>query len=348
MTTSITRDLLHALPKAELHVHLDGSLRPETMLELAAQYNKPMPAANPEALRDYMHVKDARNLVEYLERFDITLSVMQRGEALERIAYELAEDLAAENVRYAEVRYSPILNTREGLPLTEAVDAPLRGLKRAEADFGIRTGLIICGIRNMDPATSRDLADLTVAYKDRGVVAFDLAGAEYNYPAKKHKDAFFTVINKNMAATIHAGEAYGAESIHQALHYCKAHRIGHGTRLFEDPDLMQYVKDFRVPIEICLTSNVQTRAVPSFDAHPLRLYYDQGIVLSLNTDNRLMSATTVTEEYWRAHQHLDFTWSELVDIALMGFQSAFLHYEEKEALISRVRVEIQEMEGSAA
>jgi adenosine deaminase len=193
----------------------------------------------------------------------------------------------------------------------------------------------------MEPETSRDLADLTVAYKDRGVVAFDLAGAEYNYPAKKHKEAFFMVINKNMAATIHAGEAYGPESIHQALHYCKAHRIGHGTRLFEDPDLMQYVNDFRVPIEICLTSNVQTRAVPSFAEHPLRRYYDAGLVLSLNTDNRLMSATTVTEEYWRAHQHLDFSWEELVDIAQMGFQSAFMHRGEKEAMMEKVREEIQ-------
>jgi adenosine deaminase len=172
-------------------------------------------------------------------------------------------------------------------------------------------------------------------------VAFDLAGAEYNYPAKKHKEAFFMVINKNMAATIHAGEAYGPESIHQALHYCKAHRIGHGTRLFEDPDLMQYVNDFRVPIEICLTSNVQTRAVPSFAEHPLRRYYDAGLVLSLNTDNRLMSATTVTEEYWRAHQHLDFSWEELVDIAQMGFQSAFMHRGEKEAMMEKVREEIQ-------
>jgi adenosine deaminase len=344
---TVTRELLHRLPKAELHVHLDGSLRPETMLELAGKYGKRMPESDPERLRDYMHVKDARNLVEYLERFEITLSVMQTAESLERIAYELAEDLAAENVRYAEIRYSPILNTRDGLPLTEAVEAPLRGLKRAEKEFEIRTALIICGIRNMDPATSRDLADLTVAYKDRGVVAFDLAGAEYNYPAKKHKDAFFTVINKNMAATIHAGEAYGPESIHQALHYCKAHRIGHGTRLFEDPDLMQYVKDFRVPIEICLTSNVQTRAVRSFEEHPVRLYYDEGIVLSLNTDNRLMSATTVTEEYWRAHQHLGFTWEELTEIALMSFGSAFLHFEEKRQLMQEVREEIQELERGA-
>ena len=345
--TIVTRELLHRLPKAELHVHLDGSLRPETMLELAAEYDKPMPADTPEALADYMHVQDARNLVDYLARFDTTLSIMQTAEALERIAYELAEDLAKENVRYAEIRYSPILNIREGLPLTETVDAPLRGLKRAEEEFGIRTGVIICGIRNMDPATSRDLADLTVAYKNRGVVAFDLAGAEYNYPAKKHKDAFYTVINKNMAATIHAGEAYGSESIHQALHYCHADRIGHGTRLFEDRDLMDYVRDFRIPIEICLTSNVQTRAVASFAEHPLRQYFDEGIHLSLNTDNRLMSATTVSEEYWRAHEHLGFSWRELVKIALMSFDSAFLSWSEKQTLIAEVRAEIAALEAEA-
>jgi adenosine deaminase len=341
-----TLDRLHLkqLPKAELHVHLDGSLRPETLLELAAEYGRRMPRTDPDELRDYMHVTDARNLVDYLERFEVTLSVMQTAEALERVAYELAEDLAHENVRYAEVRYSPILLTREGLPLTEAVDAPLRGLRRAQEELGIRTALIICGIRNMDPATSRDLADLTVAYKNRGVVAFDLAGAEYNYPAKKHKDAFFTVINKNMAATIHAGEAYGAESIHQALHYCRAHRIGHGTRLFEDRELMEYVRDFRIPIEICLTSNVQTRAVAGFEAHPLRMYFDAGLVLSLNTDNRLMSATTVTEEYWRAHQYLGFSWDDLVEISLMSFDSAFLAWEEKQQLIAAVKEEIRGIE----
>jgi adenosine deaminase len=344
----MTREMLHRLPKAELHVHLDGSLRPETMLELAAEYGKPMPAKDADSLCDYMHVKDARNLVEYLERFEVTLSVMQTGEALERIAYELAEDLAKENVSYAEIRFSPILNSREGLPLTETVEAPLRGLRRAKQEFGIRSNIIICGIRNMDPATSRDLADLTVAYKNRGVVAFDLAGAEYNYPAKKHKDAFYTVINKNMAATIHAGEAYGAESIHQALHYCQANRIGHGTRLFEDPDLMRYIADFRIPVEVCLNSNVQTRAVPSFEEHPLRMYYDAGLVLSLNTDNRLMSATTVTEEYWRAHQYQGFTFDELASISLMSFDSAFLPWQEKQELIRAVKQEMREVRAGAA
>jgi adenosine deaminase len=152
------------------------------------------------------------------------------------------------------------------------------------------------------------------------------------------------VINKNMAATIHAGEAYGPESIHQALHYCRAHRIGHGTRLFEDPDLMRFVNDTRVPIEICLTSNVQTHAVESFEAHPLRRYFDYGLVLSLNTDNRLMSATTVTEEYWRAHQYQGFTWEELVHVSLMGFQSAFMHRPHKLEMLARVKDEIAALE----
>ncbi len=344
--THLDRELLRRLPKTDLHVHLDGSVRPETLLELGAAYGVPMPRDEPEALREFMHVRDARNLEDYLARFDTTLSVMQTADALERIAYELAEDAAAENVRYMEVRYSPILNVREGLSLEETVAAPLRGLARAEAEFEIRTGIILCGIRNMSPGTSSELADLTVAFKNRGVVAFDLAGAEYNYPAKRHRDAFYRVINANMAATIHAGEAYGPESIHQALHYCNANRIGHGTRLFEDPELMRYVNDFRVPLEICLTSNVQTRAVASFEEHPLRLYYDAGLVVTLNTDNRLMSATTVTEEYWRAHRHLGFTLGELCDIAVMGFESAFLPHRDKGALVAEVRDEIAAITGT--
>ena len=268
---------------------------------------------------------------------------MQHSDALERIAYELCEDAAAENVRYMEIRYSPILLTRKGLPLPETVDAPLRGIARARSEFGIDSSLIICGIRNMEPDVSRDLADLTVAYKNRGVVAFDLAGAEYNYPAKKHKNAFYTVLNANMSATIHAGEAYGAESIHQALHYCGAHRIGHGTRLFEDPDLMGYVNDHRVPLEICLTSNVQTQVVKDFSSQPLRLYYDEGLVVSLHTDNRLMSRTTVTEEHFRAWKHLGFTLEELGDMVLNGFRSAFLHHAEKDALLAQVEPEIRRL-----
>ncbi|MDX1744463.1 MAG: hypothetical protein R3324_00880, partial [Halobacteriales archaeon] len=156
-------------------------------------------------------------------------------------------------------------------------------------------------------------------------------------------EAFYRVGNANIAATIHAGEAFGPESIHQALHYNNANRIGHGTRLYEDPDLMQYVADFRIPLEICLTSNVQTRVVKDFAEHPVRLYYDEGIVVTLNTDNRLMSATTVTEEFWRAHRHLGFTWEELAEIARYGFESAFLPYQEKRKLVAEVEEQITEL-----
>jgi adenosine deaminase len=339
----VTRELLARLPKTDLHVHLDGSLRPETMIELARAYGKPLPSEDPEALRDFMHVQDARNLVDYLERFDITLSIMQTAESLERIAYEMAEDAARENVRYMEVRYSPVLHTREGLTLDEAVEAPLRGLLRAEKEFGIRTGLMICAIRHLSPETSLELAELAVKYKGRGVVAFDLAGGEAANPAREHRAAFDLVAWHNLPITVHAGEAAGAESIAQAIHLCHARRIGHGTRLYEDADLMQYVNDFRIPLEINLTSNVQTRAVAHADEHPVRLYYDEGLMVTLNTDNRLMSATTVTEEYWRAHEALGFDWDELCDIALMGFESAFLPFQEKVALLEEVAAEIERL-----
>ncbi|MBI4542913.1 MAG: adenosine deaminase [Gemmatimonadetes bacterium] len=336
----LTRELLRKLPKAELHVHLDGSLRPQTLVDLARDQNVELPTTDVAALARYMHVADARNLMDYLQRFDVTLSVLQTPEAMERAAYELVADSAAENVRYMEIRYSPILSTRRGMPLTEAVEAPLRGMRRAEAEFGVKTGLIICGIRNMSPETSLELANLTVAYKGHGVIAFDLAGAEYNFPAKKHKEAFYTVIDHNVATTVHAGEAYGAESIAQALHYCHADRIGHGTRLFENPDLEQYVNDRRVPLEICITSNVQTRVVPSVEEHPVRRYFDLGLVVCINTDNRLMSNTTVTDELWLAHTKLGFSREEIDRLVLHGFESAFLPLREREALVARARREL--------
>ena len=336
--------MLRKLPKAELHVHLDGSLRLSTLLELAKQQGVKLPTTDPKALARYMHVTDARNLVDYLARFEVTLSVLQTPDALERATYELIADGAAENVRYMEIRYSPILNTRGGMPLTEAVEAPLRGMKRAEQEFGVKAALIICGIRNMSPETSLELANLTVAYKGRGVVAFDLAGAEYNFPAKKHKEAFYMVIDHHMATTVHAGEAYGAESIAQALHYCHADRIGHGTRLYENPELEQYVLDRRVPLEICITSNLQTHAVPSLESHPLRRYFDLGIVACINTDNRLMSATTVTDELWLAHSKLQFTREEIDLLILHGFASAFVPFREREAMVARVKAELEQIE----
>jgi adenosine deaminase len=291
-------------------------------------------------------VDDAANLVDYLARFEITLALMQSADVLERIAYELAEDAARENVRYLEVRFSPVLNTRAGLTLEAVLDAVLRGLRRAEQDFDIVTGVIVCALRHLAAETSLALARLTVAYKNRGVVAFDLAGPEEDHPPKRHLPAFELAADANMAITIHAGEAFGPRSIHQALHRCHARRIGHGTHLGDDADLLAFVRDFHIPIEICLTSNVQTRAVRSFAAHPLRRFYDEGIVLSLCTDNRLMSATTVTDEYRHAHEQLGFTWHELCELAVSGFEAAFLPEPRRRDLVREVREEISRVPGS--
>lgn len=337
----VSRDLLHRLPKTDLHVHLDGSLRAETLIELAREYRQPLPAGDPESLREHMYVRDARNLVDYLARFDITLSVLQTADALDRVAYELAEDAACENVRYMEVRYSPVLSTREGLGLHEVVEATLQGLRRAAHDFGIRTNVIICALRQMSPETSVELARVAADFKDRGVVAFDLAGPEYDHPPKKHEAAFRVAAHANLGVTVHAGEAFGPGSIRQALHDCGANRIGHGTRLYEDTELMRYVNDFRIPLEVCLTSNVQTRVVDSLATHPARNYLDSGLVVTLNSDNRLMSATTVTDEYLHAHQHLGFGWNELTAIARNGFESAFLPWPEKREVVAKVDAELR-------
>lgn len=337
---AIDRELLRRLPKAELHCHLDGSVRPGTLLELGAEYGVAMPRGDVKALRDYMLVRDARNLEQYLERFAVTLSVMQTEAALERIAYELAIDAAEDGVRYIEVRYAPVLNVRGGLDLGAAVEAPLRGLARAERERGVVGRVIVSGIRSMAPEVSLELAKLAVAYRKRGVVGFDLAGGEIGNPASAHAAAFFHARSHDLACTCHAGEGDGADSVRQAVHVCAVHRLGHATRLIEDESLTDYVNDRRIALEICLTSNVQTRVARSYEAHPFRAYFDRGLNVVLNTDNRLMSGVTLTDEYAHAARHLDFTLDELCTVALNGFESAFLPYEERRAMIAQVREEM--------
>jgi len=342
---TVTRELLRRLPKAELHCHLDGSLRPATMLELAREYDRPMPATDAESLREYMTVSDAKNLEDYLERFAVTLSVMQTELALERIAFELAEDAWRDGVRYIEVRYAPVLNVREGLSLEQAVEAPLRGLARAQAEHGIIGRLIICAIRNMAPSVSQELAELAVAYRHRGVVGFDLAGGEVGNPAKAHARAFEYARMHDLACTCHAGEGDGAESVREAVHVCGAHRLGHATRLIEDTSLTDYCNDRRIPLEICLTSNVQTRAAESYAAHPFREYFDRGLNVVLNTDNRLMSGVTLTDEYVHAANSLGFTFAELSRVALNGFESCFLPHEERAKLVAAAEADIRALGG---
>jgi adenosine deaminase len=346
MPLSIFSNKLRELPKAELHCHLDGSVRPATLLELAREHRIVMPKNTAEELAEFMRVDDAESLEDYLRLFDITVSVMQTEEALERVAYELAEDAADDGVRYIEVRNAPILNVVKGLTLVQAVEAPLRGLRRAEKDFGIIGRFIVIALRQFPAEHSLEMAKLAVEFKDDGVVAFDLAGGEKGNSASVHAAAFRYAREHNLGVTVHAGEGDGPESVRQAVHLCGANRIGHGTRLIEDPDLTQYVNDRRIALEVCLTSNVQTKVAESYATHPFREYFDRGLNVTLNTDNRLMSATTLTDEYVYAAEHLGFTIDELAGVALNGFESAFLPWEERLMLIEEASDKIEQMLGS--
>jgi len=337
----LTQRVVQRLPKTDIHCHLDGCLRPRTMLELAEEQGVRLPTTNIVRLTRMLQAgRRTRSLGDYLRIFDLTLSVMQRREALYRVAFELAEDAAAENIRHLEVRYSPVLHRKRRLGWEDIVDPVIAGLRDAGSRHNMTTGVIICGIRSMDPKVSMTLAELAVAYKGRGVLAFDLAGQEKDYPAKAHRAAFELILKNNINSTVHAGEAFGPASIAQALHYCGAHRIGHGTRLREDPDLMRYVNDHRIPLEVCLSSNVQTHAVRSMPEHPFGYYFRQGLRVTLNTDSRLVSATTVSQEFALAARAFRLSPYEIKRIVIMGFKSSFLPYAQKARVLRDVNLEI--------
>jgi adenosine deaminase len=276
MTKPLSRDLVVRAPKVLLHEHLDGGLRPQTLVELAREcgYGE-LPTKEPQALAEWFARGAARgSLPLYLEGFRHTIALMQTAQALERVAFEFVEDMAQDGVVYAEVRFAPHFHTQGGLGLDGVMESVTRGLQRGMAQYPVRVGLIVCAMRNLSSMLSMQMAELAVAWRSRGCVGFDLAGEEAGHPAKHHIDAFQLAKRMNFSITIHAGESFGPESIWQALQYCGAHRIGHGTRLIEDMvihegrvlsmgPLAQYVLDHRVPIEICLSSNIHTGAAPS-------------------------------------------------------------------------------------
>ena len=332
--------VLQALPKVLLHEHLDGVLRPTTVIELAraGDYNE-LPSEDPRALAHWFHRgANQGSLPKYLEGFAHTIAVMQTEEALERVAYEQAEDLSRDGVVYFETRFAPLFHTQKGLTHQQVVSAVLKGLERGRKDFGARSGLIICAMRNMD--VSLEMAELAVDFRGRGVIGFDLAGEEGGFPPKKHVEAFHYIQRQNFNITIHAGEGFGKESIWQAIQYCGAHRIGHGTRLIDDiavangkavklGDLAQYVLDKRIPLEICLISNVHTGAAPSLSEHPFKILYQERFRVTLNTDNRLMSDTTMTKEFVAAQETFGLTLDDFEKITINAMKSAFLPYDQR-------------------
>jgi adenosine deaminase len=337
-----TEEIIRKAPKVMLHDHLDGGLRTETIIDLAKKINyDKLPTEDPKELAEWFHRgANKGNLVEYLQGFEHTCAVMQTKENLERVAYEMMEDMKKDGVVYVETRFAPSLHLQQGLYFDDVMDAVLSGLEKGKEDFGVGYGLILCALRNM--TDSLEIAELAVNYRRKGVVGFDLAGEEGGYPPKKHIEAFQFIERENFNITIHAGEAFGKESIWQAIQYCGAHRIGHATRLSEDivydesgenivalGDLAQYVLDKRLPLEICLLSNVHTGAVDKLENHPFPKLYKKQFRVFLNTDDRLMSDTTLTKEYLIASQLFGITLEDIEKLNLNAMKSAFAHYDER-------------------
>ena len=339
----LTRELITRLPKAELHIHLDSCLRPETMLELARTAKFSLPVSDAESLRKFMRVDDAKNLEDYLRRFEFTIPLLQTPEAVEQVAYEMAEDAARDNVRYLEVRYCPHLSRTGGMTLDEVIEAELKGFERGERDFGVVCRVINCSLRHYDPALSVEIAAHSVKYRERGVVAFDLAGGESGRPPGAHKAAFDVAARGLLGITVHAGEAAGADSVAEAVHLCHANRIGHGTRLRENTPLLEYVRDRRILVECNITSNVQTRAVARAADHPVRQYFDAELNVTLCTDSWLMTGVSLSDEYWLAHTELGFTREEINQLICNGFSSAFLPWPERMTLVDEIRDELADL-----
>jgi adenosine deaminase len=339
-------DEIRAAPKALLHDHLDGGLRPATIVELAADPGHELPAADAAGLgRWFAEAAASGSLERYLETFVHPLAVMQTAPALRRVAAECAEDLAADGVVYAEVRFAPELHLERGLTLDQVVEAVLAGFRQGVAGSGnrIRIGVLLTAMRTA--ARSMEIAELAVRFRDAGVVGFDIAGREAGYPPTRHLDAFEYVKRENFHFTIHAGEAFGLPSIWQAIQWCGADRLGHGVRIVDDITvdgtgpprlgrLAAYVRDKRIPLELCPSSNVQTGAAASIAEHPIGLLQDLRFRVTVNTDNRLMSGTSMSREMALLVEAFSYGLPELQWFTVNAMKSAFIPFDERLAIIN--------------
>ena len=339
--------LIRRLPKVLLHEHLDGGLRPQTVIDLAAECRySALPTTNAAELGEWFHRgANKGSLPEYLEGFTHTCAVMQTRAAIERVAFEFIEDMHLDGVVYAEVRFAPCFHMARGLTPEAIVQAAVDGLTRGEEKYGVKWGLIVCAMRHR--TDSLEWAELAIDFRGRGTVGFDLAGEEAGYPPKRHVEAFNAIQRANFYSTLHAGEAFGVASIWQALQLCGAHRLGHATRLTDDMtivggrivklgSLAQYILDRRIPLEMCLSSNVHTGAVLSMAEHPFKLYYDRGFRVTLNTDDRLMSDTSMTKEFRIAVDEFGLGLPDLEKVTINAMKSAFLHFDARLRLIYEV------------
>ncbi len=346
MPTTLTPDAIRRAPKVLLHDHLDGGLRPATIIELAAERGYlALPSTDPFELAAWFRdAADSGSLERYLETFAHTVAVMQTTASLTRVAREAVEDLAEDGVVYAEIRWAPEQHTDSGLSLQEVVEAVLAGFRAGEAAAAergqrIRVGAIATAMRHA--ARSREIAELAVAFRDRGVVGFDIAGAEAGFPPTRHLDAFEYLRRENYHFTIHAGEGFGLPSIWEAIQWCGADRLGHGVRIVDDITaagtlgrLAQYVRDKRIPLEMCPSSNVQTGAAKSIGEHPIGTLRRLHFRVTVNTDNRLMSGTSMSRELTLLAEAFGYGWADLQWFTINAMKSAFLPFDERLDLIT--------------
>ena len=344
MPSPLTPETLRRAPKVLLHDHLDGGLRAGTVVDLADAAGYPdLPTRDPEELAGwFLGAAHSGSLVRYLETFGHTVPVMQSREALVRVAQEAAEDLAADGVVYAEIRFAPELHTEQGMDLDTVVQAVLEGFRRGPSSITVRC--LLTAMRHA--ARSQEIAELAVRYRDDGVVGFDIAGAEKGFPPTRHLDALDYVRQQNAHVTIHAGEAFGLPSIWEALQFCGADRLGHGVRIVDDISfadgvpqlgrLAAWVRDQRVPLEMCPTSNVHTGAAPSLAEHPIGLLRDLRFRVTVNTDNRLMSGCSMSSEMAALVDTFGWGWEDLRWLTINAMKSAFVHFDRRLSIIDEI------------
>ncbi|MGB3473811.1 MAG: adenosine deaminase [Mycobacterium sp.] len=352
MSTTVSLETIGHVPKALLHDHLDGGLRPATVVDIAGQVGYDgLPETDPDELATWFRTRShSGSLERYLEPFSHTVAVMQTPEALHRVARECVEDLAADAVVYAEVRFAPELHIEGGLSFDEVTDAVLAGFADGERDAAaagreITVRCLVTAMRHA--ALSREIAELAIRFRDKGVVGFDIAGAEAGYPPSRHLDAFEYMRDHNARFTIHAGEAFGLPSIHEAIAFCGADRLGHGVRITDDITvdddgsvrlgrLAAILRDKRVPLELCPSSNVQTGAVDSIAEHPFDLLARARLRVTINTDNRLMSDTTMSREMWVLAETFGYGWADLQRFTVNAMKSAFIPFDQRVQIIEEV------------
>ena len=340
-----------AAPKVLLHDHLDGGLRPQTVIELANQYGHALPFATAAEADEWFFCggTDIGNLPKYLEKFRHTIGVMQHAEALHRVASECAEDLAADGVVYAEIRFAPTAHLTAGLTIDEVIETVVAGLTAGSEGTKLVCRVLAVALRH--ETNSLEVAQAAVRHRERGVVGFDIAGPEDGFPPQRHLEAFQYLQRENFHFTIHAGEAFGPRSIWKALQWCGAERLGHGYRIiedihFEDGDsgdqppvlgsLAQYVIDRRIPLEICPTSNVHTEGAASIGEHPIGMLAALGFRVTVNTDNRLMSRCSMSSEFHALVTEQGWMMDDIAAASINGAKSAFLSYDERNALIDHI------------